>query len=269
MAHCQNLKKKEEAQPDLFELEHKKFVSEDKSKTLFKNLLFFLSRGVPHESLEFTIRSFGGRLTANEDDDEITHHIVDRGTPTHVVFFRDFVIPQWIYDCINFKVLLPIDRYLPNLKEPPPHLSPFVDDEEEGYVPSYHTEIQKHINPTQEDETKSTELSGIQSGIEEDINKLEERFAKELEAEKEGKYEQGEDIDMPSAKEEEVEQNPTKKRKSTAEVEEKELSNIAIALLPNKKRKMLAWHQRHEQAKEEEVNKLWEKRKKAEKKNDK
>lgn len=39
-----------------------------------------------------------------------------------------------MYDSINARVLLPIDKYLPGEKLPA-HLSPFVEEKEEDYVP--------------------------------------------------------------------------------------------------------------------------------------
>lgn len=57
-------------------------------KTLFKGLKFFLNREVPREPLVFIIRCFGGEVswdkelfvgsTFDEDDESITHQIVDR-----------------------------------------------------------------------------------------------------------------------------------------------------------------------------------------------
>ncbi|XP_062214883.1 pescadillo homolog isoform X2 [Phragmites australis] len=112
-------------------------------KSLFKNLKFYLSREVPRESLLFIIPAFGGTVSwegegapFNEVDEDITHQIVDRPTQSHVFLSRQYVQPQWIYDCVNARIILPTEGYFVG-RVPPPHLSPFVDNDAEGYIPEY------------------------------------------------------------------------------------------------------------------------------------
>ncbi|XP_077221008.1 pescadillo homolog [Tasmannia lanceolata] len=118
-------------------------------KALFKNLRIFLSREVPRESLLFVIPAFGGTVSWDGDgapfkeaDEGITHQIVDRPTQGHMFLSREYVQPQWVFDCVNARIILPTDGYLVG-RVPPPHLSPFVDNEAEGYIPEYAETIKR------------------------------------------------------------------------------------------------------------------------------
>ncbi|GAA5930209.1 mRNA-binding ribosome synthesis protein NOP7 [Sporobolomyces koalae] len=121
------------------------------STDLFAPYYFYISREVTRPTLEFVIRSFGGRVgwdpvlgagsPYKEDDPRITHHILDRAVVPSAANHpgkRAYVQPQWVVDCINKRTLLPTDEYKPG-STLPPHLSPFVDDDEVrqrgGYVP--------------------------------------------------------------------------------------------------------------------------------------
>lgn len=121
-----------------------------KLRNLFLGKTFFLNREVPAYSLEFIIPAFGGKYgyegsesVFKIDDKAITHHIMDRKIDESRMQFsinRDFIVPQWVYDCINHQILLPVSQYKPGTP-PPPHLSPFVDNKSEGYIPKRQEEI--------------------------------------------------------------------------------------------------------------------------------
>lgn len=121
--------------------------------SLFSPYYFYLSREVTRPTLEFVIRSFGGQVGWDavlgagspflENDPRITHHVLDRPVvpgqaPREHPGKRAYIQPQWVVDCLNRKVLLPTEEYAPG-KILPPHLSPFVDEDEVrergGYVP--------------------------------------------------------------------------------------------------------------------------------------
>ncbi|KAL3526088.1 hypothetical protein ACH5RR_014460 [Cinchona calisaya] len=116
---------------------------------LFKNMKFFLSREVPRESLLFIIPAFGGLVSwegegapFDKSDQSITHQIVDRPTQQRKFLSREYLQPQWVYDSVNARIVLPTDAYFVG-RVPPPHLSPFVDNEVEGYVPEYAETIKR------------------------------------------------------------------------------------------------------------------------------
>lgn len=73
--------------------------------------------------------------TFDEDDETITHQIIDRPSVDKKYISRYYVQPQWIFDCVNARSLLPTTDYLMGATLPP-HLSPFVDkNRERDYVP--------------------------------------------------------------------------------------------------------------------------------------
>lgn len=117
--------------------------------TLFRGLTFFLSREVPREQLLLVIKAFGGEAgwegeesPLPEDADSITHHIVDRPALRKSYPNREFVQPQWVFDSANARVLVRTQLYAPG-QAPPPHLSPFVTEDEDGYMPEYGKEIKQ------------------------------------------------------------------------------------------------------------------------------
>lgn len=111
---------------------------------LFKGLKFFINREVPREPLVFIIRCFGGKVswdknvfvgaTFDEDDETITHQIVDRPSIDKKYISRDYVQPQWIFDSVNRRQLLLTNKYFIGVTLPP-HLSPFVKAGADDYIP--------------------------------------------------------------------------------------------------------------------------------------
>ena len=118
--------------------------------SLFRGLVFFIQRECPRDMMVFLVRSFGGEVCwdgegspYDERDGGVTHHVCDRPMdeasldPT-----REYVQPQWVVDCANWRVLIPPAEYFPG-KPPPPHLAPFVDAEEEGDTPDYQVALRR------------------------------------------------------------------------------------------------------------------------------
>uniref|UniRef100_A0A0K8TCD2 Pescadillo homolog n=1 Tax=Lygus hesperus TaxID=30085 RepID=A0A0K8TCD2_LYGHE len=151
----------EETALDKFELDgneaskmEKAYIEADKIqrlKTLFTGMKVFLNREVPREPLVFILRCFGAEVswdkklfvgaTFEESDETITHQIVDRPQIESQYISRYYVQPQWVFDSVNARELLPVERYFIGAVLPP-HLSPFVDDSRtEAYHPPEEREL--------------------------------------------------------------------------------------------------------------------------------
>mmetsp|Transcript_29075 Transcript_29075/g.42449 ORF Transcript_29075/g.42449 Transcript_29075/m.42449 type:complete len:671 (-) Transcript_29075:393-2405(-) len=200
-----------------------------KRRRLFAGLTFFISREVPRGYLELICLSYGGKVGWEGEDSpisvkdaSITHHIVDRpklpssynGLPSS----REYVQPQWILDCANFHFLLPCARYGIGT-ELPPHLSPWVNDEEEGYKPAYAEEVEKMKNG---EVLEDMDEVSDENDEKEDISPTEyKKEEEEDDDDEEGEEEEDED--------EEEEKKRSKKRKNAEDEEAKELAKVMMS----------------------------------------
>lgn len=110
------------------------------SRGVFDAKAFVLGREVPYIELEFALKASGAARVTREDDladglsrlEGYTHWVIDRPT---IAGQRDmsleYVQPQYVFDSINAGVALPTSLYAPG-NNLPPHLSPFVTDEDDG-----------------------------------------------------------------------------------------------------------------------------------------
>ncbi|XP_019722732.1 pescadillo [Hippocampus comes] len=202
----------EEAQMDHFPVDEedmekleereKEQKQQEAQKKMFEGLKFFLNREVPRESLAFVIRCFGGEVswdrsvcigsTYDETDETITHHIVDRPSVGTQYINRYYIQPQWVYDCVNAKIVLPVEDYFMGVTLPP-HLSPFVEEKEGDYVPPEKLKImalQRGEKPAQqndEEEESEEEEEGDDEDddeAEEEEDKVQEKKLKKMEAQR-------------------------------------------------------------------------------------
>lgn len=189
----------EEAELDQFPVEGEdieKMEAREKEQTqleaqkkLFTGLKFFLNREVPRESLAFVIRCFGGEVSWDKSvcigstfevtDETITHQIVDRPNIDKQYISRCYIQPQWVYDCVNAKILLPVEDYFLGVTLPP-HLSPFVEEKDGDYVPPEKLKImalqrgQTPATEQEEDEEEDDDEEGEGEEEEDDDNEEEE-----------------------------------------------------------------------------------------------
>ena len=208
-------------------------LSDDKEvqklQNIFSGLYFYLSREVPKYSLEFVIRSFGGEVSwdspsapYNESFEKITHHVFDRPSIQSLPY-RSYIQPQWVYDSINAGILLPTDDYAIDATLPP-HLSPFVDYEKEGYMPKRAEEIKAIVEASKGNYNQSVSTERFEGEEEAEESDEEARYEQELRAEKEGT--------IPAAL------TPSKKLVK-AKLEELERKKFAEIMIPNKKKRRL------------------------------
>ncbi|PON41577.1 Pescadillo [Parasponia andersonii] len=246
-------------------------------KKLFRNMKFFLSREVPRESLLFVIPAFGGMVSwegdgapYDENDDDITHQIVDRPSQTRKILSRDYVQPQWIYDCVNARIILPIEGYLVG-RVPPPHLSPFVDNDAQGYVPDY-AETIKRLQAAAKNQllplpgVGREDLEDPQSLLAEGVidraeaNEAAERKRQMMTLRKQYEDEIKIELQGASAEDMEVGEESLPDLQQVAE----DTTNMSKVMMPRKKRGLLEAIMKGKQRKQDHVNLLKERKKKIE-----
>eukprot|EP00759_Apiculatamorpha_spiralis_P012668 PhF_6_TR19621/c0_g1_i1/m.28630/K14843/PES1, NOP7; pescadillo len=221
-------------------------------KQLFKGLVFYISRESVPEHIGFVVRCLGGSVATTYNAHGVTHYVIDRpaipATESKLAGV-EYVQPQYIFDCLNAKVLLPVEPYgiglvCPshvspftvsirnndkefNLEQKVEHRSSFVDD-----VPERVHEIRKIINPKY--------VKGVNPEDEDDdvdSADLEERVGNDLDHDMEESDEEDDDDSS-------IHEAPTRSKQSARLVEkqrEKKLANAptdeAIAEARREKKK--------------------------------
>lgn len=247
-----------------------------KRKRLFAGLVFFFSREIPRGYLELVCLSYGGKVgwegndsPVSERDSAVTHHIVDR--PRLPSSFdalprsREYVQPQWILDSANFVFLLPISRYAVGAVLPP-HLSPWVDDEEEGYKPAYAEEIEKLKNGESLEEiqqataTDDKHTSRVEEALDEPDRNEEEQGREDSETKTD--VQEDDDDEDEDGDEDEEDEEATKKREEKRRKKEAEDAHALAKTMMNKKAAHLYGRMQHGiTRKQEKIDTLKERRK--------
>ncbi len=212
-----------------------------KRRRLFAGFTFFLSREVPRGYLELISLAFGAKVgwegpnsPISAKDPSITHHIVDRpkllSSYDSLPKSREFVQPQWILDCTNFMFVLPIEKY--GVGTPlPPHLSPWVDNDEEGYKPAYAEVIEKlkRGEVVDENEMEEDDAVAVDEAEKSDTEVAEEAEASDSDSEEEEVEEEGDS----KKKKEELKKKKARAKKRREE-EEREAHELAKSMMSRK-----------------------------------
>lgn len=248
----------------------------DRRPLLFRGLRFFLGREVPKHWVAFTIISCGGEVgwdgpgsPFSVSDSSITHQVVDRPqfAPTQCVA-REYIQPQWIFDSINVAARLPVERYAAGASLPP-HLSPFVDDSLEGYVPEYREELRKVQNSVAPGSAPAANESESMDSESEDEEDEETVYARELEQESKGvnfshavdDVEESDDDDEEEKDEEEDgEKQKQRKAKKGGDTDKLEIKELAHSVMSKKAKRLYDRMQHGISKKRTEIERLKSKR---------
>jgi pescadillo len=234
-----------------------------KQRELFKKQVFFLGRETPIYSLQYLVLSFGGLFSTDEDDlskFKITHQVMDRPLVGKLDSTKEYVQPQWLIDSLNNLHLLPTQPYRPGVA-PPPHLSPFVDNAKEGYVPTRQNEINQ-LKGDLVDESESDE---------EDVKSEEEAPVVKKAVEKPAVVASKGDADSSSEEEESADEASKKKLKQVKNLKvkrelQKEQEELGKILMTKKQRQLYDQVDKSNSHKKDQAKKLKQKRSQIEKK---
>jgi pescadillo protein len=264
---------------------------------LFSGLKFYLGREIPRDAVTFIIRSVGGQVsfdksidagaTYDESDETITHQIVDRPHASKTYMSRFYIQPQWVFDCVNARRLLPADDYFADAILPP-HLSPFVEEGEGDYMPPEKRRLlglesgETGVGAEEDEMEASDEEDAVQDDVEESSNEEDDKDGDEESEEREeseGVSDVEEEVVRKKAKKEEekvdtkastksqivsgtVQKVDVGKVKKKQQDEEKKLTEMMI---PKKNRRLYKKIQHLNKKKAQETRVLTEKREKHEK----
>ncbi|KFW75902.1 Pescadillo, partial [Manacus vitellinus] len=245
----------------------------EKHKKLFEGLRFFLNREVPREPLAFVIRWVRqGPVprTAMRATPELSHGLQSlRWGPSASP--RYYLQPQWVFDSVNAKLCLPVADYFPGVLLPP-HLSPFVTEQEGDYVPPEKLKLlalQRGENPGDGSHGGVSELGSEEEEEEEE----EEEDDNDKEEEEEDESEKEEEMKLKKMEEQKTQSNkalPVKVTAGKVRVEDKqrleqeqqsEEKRLAIMMMKKREKYLYKKIMFGKKRKVREANKLAAKRK--------
>lgn len=233
-------------------------------RTLFSKCKFFLSREIPREMFAFAIRACGGSVswdkslcpgaTYDVSDQTITHQIIDRPKLNDMIVNRAYVQPQWIFDSINARKLLPVAGYLPG-SVLPPHLSPFAEDKEGDYIPPERFGQRQPENDVEEEGiTSKPSIDLVENNAYLNGNLKRKRTEENVETKPSTKEERKQKMRVESGQIENINVSNVVKRKKD---EEKRLREMTI---PKKQKRLYDQIKFTQKKKRQEVEKLKRKR---------
>mmetsp|Transcript_25108 Transcript_25108/g.63117 ORF Transcript_25108/g.63117 Transcript_25108/m.63117 type:complete len:697 (-) Transcript_25108:140-2230(-) len=258
---------------------------------VFRGCRLLIGRECVQRSLSFVVRAGGGQVQVQQSDcaagddreesDLLTHQVCDRRQPPAQAQRgdRDYVQPQWVYDSLNTGLLLPVEDYLVG-KSLPPHLSPFVDDHAEGYIPERRAALDAlrekgagagvgaGVGAGEEGAQASDDEDDVDLSDEDEIEELEARYQKSIEAEAKGERVRANDQEDDDAEEEEDDDEDVAsrrvaklaKKKQAALEAEKEEDRLRSLMLPRRKRRLYQRIQHSRKSKVKNAENLMAKR---------
>jgi len=293
----------------------RKQAEQTRMKSTFRGSKVFVNREVPLRPVYFVLlcggvdevgwergakagSTHGPGSAFGAKGNRITHQVVDR-PPEHleIATGREYVQPQWVFDSFNVGCQLPVALYAPG-RAPPPHLSPFVDDKAEGYIPRQRELLDK----LQAESTgaavpeASGEVGKPKAVAEETPEAKFDRFTEELKAETEGTWhstfaeqkkeeakqrtdaivaEAATNVPKPLhenpaiARQMEAEAGPAEVGSMPKPTEEEEERLRAKALMPKKHKRLLQRIEKSKKLQEDDMERLNKKRKQLEEEEEK
>ncbi|KNH01799.1 Pescadillo-like protein [Perkinsela sp. CCAP 1560/4] len=117
----------------------------------FERLKFYISREANPVHVGFVLANLGCEISSTYDAPDITHYVTDRpSVPFNEQKLQhvDYVQPQYVFDCLNQRSVLPVSGY--GIGERcPPHRSPFVvEDTEDVPMEDVQEELGSGLEPS-------------------------------------------------------------------------------------------------------------------------